>query len=170
MNQWTWKENSVLYNTSPYVPPREIFLAVCDEIGRYYQMTGAKYTKSNRKLKWSWERIRCEIGLWSSHHNIPGEWVNLEIVTSVYSLDTRGMERKGILNYSVRPNNFNVYHIDYNLFFEIIHQIDHNLEIVKTFETKEGVDNFLKEQSEGRLKFIEENPNNEIYYNRTFNP
>lgn len=80
---WEWEEGSILYNNTPYVPPREIFQAVCGEIGRYYSKRGMKYTRSNRKLKWQGEKLRCEFGFWSSHSNIAGEWVCLEIVTEI---------------------------------------------------------------------------------------
>lgn len=166
MNNWTWEEGSVLYSDSPYIAPKDIFQAVCNELGRYYTQKGAKYTKSNRRLKWQGEKLRCEMGLWSSHSNIPGKYVNLEIVTSSYAIDARDMERKGILNFSVKPKNFNVYQIDYELFEEIIQFIDDTLVTIWTYETKEGIDDFYAQKNEKELEFINGNPNNKIYYNR----
>lgn len=164
--EWKWEENSVLYKVSQYTPPREIFQAVCNELGRYYKINGAKYTKSNRKIKWVGKQIRCEIGLWSSHSNIPGKWVNLEIVTSVFALNTSDMERRGILDYSVKPVNFNVYGIDYEKFFEIIKCIDNILDIIWSFETKDGIEAFLSKKSKQELEYINDNSNNLIYYQR----
>ena len=105
---------------SPYTPPAEVFAAVCAELGAYYTKRGAKYTKSNKRIKFAFERVRCEIGLRSSHSNMRGEWVNLEIITSVYAADTEGMERKGILSTDIRPKNVNIVKIDDKQFAEIV--------------------------------------------------
>lgn len=162
MREWTWQEGSILYNNSPYVQPRDIFQAVCDELGRYYSQTrGAKYTRSNRKIKLKFERVLCELGLWSSHSNIRGEWVNLEIVTSVYALDKTDMERKGLLYIKIRPENFNVYGIDSDLFFKIADYIDGKLELVKSFDTADGIREYYDEE-----KFVNEHNNNKIYFDR----
>ena len=88
--------------------------------------------------------------------------MNLMIVTSVYVLDDKAMERKGILNYAPRAKNFNVYKIDLKLFSEIIQYIEDTFELVRSFETKEGLDKYLA-QTDNR-KMIDENPNNKIYY------
>lgn len=163
LENWTWEENSILYNISDYTSTKEIFQAVCNELGRYFSLYGAKYTKSKPKLKWKGKKIRCEMGFWSSHSNIPGDWVNLEIVTSIYALDDGNMERKGILNYGPRPKNFNVYKIDRELFKQIIQYIEDTLEMVWSLEYKEGVDKYLSQCD--KKKMIEENLNNMIYYN-----
>lgn len=163
MEKWTWEENSVLYDVSKYTPPWDIFQAVCNEIGRYYTMKGAKYTKSSKRLKWTGGKLRCEIGFRSSHSNIAGDWVNLEIITSIYTIDTKDMERKGILNLEIRPKNFNVYEIDYELFFEIIKYIDEMLELVWSLETKEGLSDYLAGKSEEKLAYIKRDSNNVVY-------
>lgn len=133
---WTWEENSILYNISEYMPPKDIFQAVCNELGRYFSLHGAKYTKSNKKLKWNGKKVRCEMGLWSSHSNIQGDWVNLEIVTSVYAINAKGMEKKGLLKCDIRPEHFNVYKLDVQKFGEIIQYIDNTLKKVWDFEEK----------------------------------
>jgi len=162
VDDWIWEENSVLNNVSVYTASKDIFHAVCNELGRYFTLHGAKYIKSRPRLKWKGNKLRCEMGFWSSSSNIKGNWVNLEIVTSVYVLDDKVMERKGILNYVPRPKNFNVYKMDQKLFAEIIQYIEDTLELVWSFETKEGLDKYLA-QTDNR-KMIEENPNNKIYY------
>lgn len=43
---WIWEENSVLNHMSAYTSPRDIFMAVCHELGRYFALMDAKYTKS----------------------------------------------------------------------------------------------------------------------------
>lgn len=161
VRRWVWQDGSILYNNSPYVPPREIFQAVCDELGRYYSEKGAKYTKSNRKIKVKFEHLLCEFGLWSSHSNIRGEWVNLEIVTSVYALDKTDMEKKGLLYINIRPNNFNVYGIDGAKFFEIVDYIDKTMEFVKSFDSADGISELC-----GKDEFVNRNPNNRIYFER----
>lgn len=161
MREWTWQEGSVLYNKSPYVPPRDIFQAVCDELGRYFSKKGAKYTRSNRKIKLKYDRVLCELGLWSSHGNIQGEWVNLEIVTSVYALDSSDMEKKGLLYLSIRPKNFNVYGIDDAKFFEIVDYMDKTMELVKSFDSADGISELCSKD-----EFVNKNPNNRIYFER----
>ena len=116
---WEWEEGSVLYRYGAYTPPRQIFEAVCGELGRYYTKAGKTYTKAGRKIKWKGKNIKCEIGLWSSHRNMPGKWINLEVVANVWALDARYTERKGILDFPVREElaptgsvNTAVIHID----------------------------------------------------------
>lgn len=147
---------------SPYTPPAEVFAAVCAELGAYYTERGAKYTKSKRLLKFPLRLIRCEIGLWSSHSNTAGEWVNLEIVTSVFAVETDGMERRGILNAPIRPNNFNVVKIDDKQFAEITAYIDDCLKRVGELETREGAAALFN----GRTALG--NPNNAVYFERYF--
>lgn len=156
-----WDENSILAGDMSRAEPREIFQAVCDELGKYFSERGAKYTRSNRKIKFTYEKIRCECVFWSSHSNTRGEWVNLEIVTSVYALEKTDMERKGLLYIFIRPNNFNVYGIDGKLFGEIVGYIEKMSELVKTFETADGIRSFCGEE-----KFVNEHPNNAVYWKR----
>lgn len=161
MTEWRWEEGSVLYSDSPYTPPKEIFQAVCNELGRYYSQNGVKYTKSNRKIKWNLGLIRFETTFWSSGSNTAGEWVNLEIVSNVYTADANGMEKGGLLYFYIRPENFNVYGIDDSLFFKIIGYIDETLELVKSFTTSDGIRNYCSES-----EFVNEHPNNRAYFNR----
>lgn len=166
MGDWSWEDGSVLYGISPYTPPRDIFLAVCSELGRFYSLCGAKYLRSGRILRWDLDLIRCEMGFWSSHSNIAGKWVNFEIVTSVFALDKSEMQRKGVLSFRIRPENFNVYDIDAKAFFKITEYIDETLELVKTFETRAGIKRFLETRSRSEEDFLSEHPNNPVYYNR----
>ena len=160
---WQWEKNSILYTVTPYVPTRTIFEAVCTEIGRYYQDREITYTKSKKELKWKGNNIWCKFGFWSSRSNKSGEWVNLEIVTSVFALDISEMERKGILVFGIKPKNFNVYQIDYDKFNEIIIFIEKTLELVKSLDTKEGLESYLLKTS--KQAFIEKDPNNLCYLN-----
>lgn len=160
---WQWEKNSILYTVTPYVPTRTIFEAVCTEIGRYYQDREITYKKSKKELKWKGNNIWCKFGFWSSRSNKSGEWVNLEIVTSVFALDISEMERKGILVFGIKPKNFNVYQIDYDKFNEIITFIENTLELVKSLDTKEGLESYLLKTS--KQAFIEKDPNNLRYLN-----
>lgn len=158
---WEWEKDSILYSKSPYIPTRDIFQAVCSEIGRYYQGKGWQYIKSKRELKWKGSNLWCKFGLWSSHSNIRGEWVNLEIVASVFARDLSGMERKGILNVGLRPKNFNVYQIDLELFRAIIRYIDSTIQFVGEIDTRDGLERFLLAAS--KENFVATNPNNLQY-------
>lgn len=141
---------------SPYTPPAEVFETVCAELGAYYTERGAKYTKSNKRIKFPFERVRCEIGLRSSHSNMAGEWVNLEIITSVYAADITGMERKGILYTDIRPKNVNIVKIDDKQFAEITALIDGLVERARSYETREGAASLCGD------------PNNAVYFDRYF--
>lgn len=147
---------------SPHTPPAKVFEAVCAELGAYYTERGAKYTKSNKRIKFTFERVRCEIGLRSSHSNMAGKWVNLELIPSIYAADTDGMERKGILNAGIRPENVNVVKIDDKRFAEIAALIDGLLEKARSYETANGAAALLDEKTSLG------NPNNAVYFARYF--
>lgn len=141
---------------SPYTPPAEVFGAVCAELGAYYTERGAKYTKSDKRIKFAFERVRCEIGLRSSHSNMAGEWVNLEIITNVYAADTEGMERKGILYTHIRPQNVNIVKIDDKQFSQITALIDELVDKARSYETRGGAASLC------------DDPNNAVYFERYF--
>jgi hypothetical protein len=83
----TWTENSVLINYSETTPCKDIFQAVCDELGRHYEKIGLKYSRSRPKIVYKDKEIKLEICFWSSASNTPGEYVNLEILPNFYSID-----------------------------------------------------------------------------------
>lgn len=166
MIEWKWAENSVLYNDSPYTPPREIFQAVCDELGSFFAQSGAKYTRSNRKLKWSLGEVRLETAFWSSHSNIAGEWVNLEIVSTIYASDKTGLEKNGLIYFNFRPKNYNEYKIDNARFSEIAEYIGGILETARAFNTHNGIRRFLEERSQTEEQFLGTHSNNRIFFER----
>lgn len=166
LSEWKWAENSVLYSDSPYVPPREIFQAACDELGRYFTQLGAKYTRSNRKIKWTFGAVRLEAAFWSSHSNMAGEWVNFEIVSSIYAADKNGLERNGLIYADIRPNSFNVYKLDNAKFTEIIEYLDGILETARLFNSKAGIRQFLAERFVTEAQFLTKHPNNRVYFDR----
>lgn len=166
MIDWEWEENSVLYKTSPYTPPRDIFQAVCNELGRYFAQGGAKYTKSSRKIKWMFGAVRLETAFWSSHGNTAGEWVNLEIVTTIYAADKSEMEKNGLLHFKIKPKNFNVYGLDVEKFSEIVDYISEIAEAARELGTRSGVRRFLAVFSQTEVQFLNKHPNNRVYFDR----
>lgn len=103
---WKWKKNSVLMNYNENTPCKDIFRAVCDELAEYYIPKGWKYAKSRPKLTYNDKSLKIEIAFWSSGSNMQGDYVNLEIIPAIYSLDlkkdlnSKGIESKGyILGY-----------------------------------------------------------------------
>ena len=100
-------------------------------------------TSPKQELKWNGLNLRCQLGLWSSHSNIRGEWVNLEIVASFFALDLSGMERNGILTIGLRPKNFNIYGIDLAQFHEIIRYIDGVIQIAGELDTHDGLEKYF---------------------------
>ena len=158
---WKWENDSILYSNSPYIPTKDIFQAVCSEIGRYYQGTDLQYLKSKRALKWKGSNLWCNLGFWSSHSNIRGEWVNFEIVTSLFAMDLSDMERKGVLSFDFKSKNYNVYQIDLNKFDEIIDYIDNTIKAAKELDTKEGLEKFFL--TNPKSFFIEKSSNNLQY-------
>lgn len=101
--KWKWDENSILNKYTEYTPCKNIFQAVCNEIGRYYEEKGFTYSKSRPKITFKNKFIKLEIGLWSSSYNTPGKDVLLEIIPSFFSLGLAqkdkesGVKSKGYL-------------------------------------------------------------------------
>jgi len=81
----SWTENAILAQMNPNPSCEEIFKAVCEELGKYYENKGFKYSKSRPKISYQDKELKVEIAFWSSRSNIPGEYVKLEIVPSFYS-------------------------------------------------------------------------------------
>jgi hypothetical protein len=81
----SWTENKTLLEYSKYTPCQEIFQALCDELGKHYEVKGFKYARSRPKLTIEKDNIKLVITFWSSRSNTPGEWVNLEILPNFYS-------------------------------------------------------------------------------------
>ncbi|WP_299838549.1 hypothetical protein [uncultured Tenacibaculum sp.] len=84
---WKFKEHSILNKYNEETPCKEIFQAVCDEIGSYYTQKGWKYARSRPKITFKNSELKIEISFWSSGSNTPGEFVNLEILPNISSLE-----------------------------------------------------------------------------------
>ncbi|WP_166243138.1 hypothetical protein [Paenibacillus turpanensis] len=83
--EWIGGQDSILNNDSPYTSCKEIFQAVCDEIGTYYTTKGFKYAKSRPSITYKDKEITLQIAFWSSGYNTPGDYVNVEIIPAFFS-------------------------------------------------------------------------------------
>jgi hypothetical protein len=94
----SWTENKTLLCYSDATPCKEIFQAVCDELGRYYEGKGFRYSRSRPKLTYKDSVLKVEICFWSSGSNTPGASVNLEIIPNFYSVQlSKEGKTKGFL-------------------------------------------------------------------------
>jgi hypothetical protein len=87
-------ENSVLNKYNEYTPCKDVFQAVCDEIGKHYVSIGWKYTRSRPKITFKNKEIKIEIAFWSSGSNTPGSYVNLEILPNISSIELVNQSKK----------------------------------------------------------------------------
>ncbi len=100
---WEFKENSILKNYSEHTLCKDIFHAVCDEIGKYYINKGWKYARSRPKITFKSKEVKIEIAFWSSGSNTPGSYVNLEVLPIIYSTElvnkfkSEGIKSKGYI-------------------------------------------------------------------------
>jgi len=93
-----WAKNPLLNNPSATAPCKDVFQAVCDELGAHYEQRGFKYSRSRPKIVYKDKEVKLEICFWSSHSNTPGQYVNLEILPNFYSLQLAKQSRiKGFL-------------------------------------------------------------------------
>jgi len=90
-------ENKLLLEYSEYTACKDIFKAVCDEIGKHYTEKGFKYSRSRPKITIQNEKIKLEIGFSSSGSNTPGQSVNLQILPSFYSKQLKNTNINGFL-------------------------------------------------------------------------
>jgi hypothetical protein len=79
--------NKILYTYTKNTPCKEIFQAVCDEIGAHYEtIKGFKYARARPKITFKNKDLKLEISFWSSGYNMPGDYVLLEIIPQIYSV------------------------------------------------------------------------------------
>jgi hypothetical protein len=93
----SWTSNKILLHPSPNHAPKDIFQAVCDELGDYFKNKGFRYAKSRPKLSYKDKQIKLEINFWSSRSNMAGEYVNLEILPYFYAVELAKTKHKGLL-------------------------------------------------------------------------
>jgi len=195
---WNWSKDSVLNTYNEKTPCKEIFQAVCDELGTYYSKKGWKYSRSRPKLSFDDQNTKLEIAFWSSGSNWPGERVIIEIIPSFYSSDfnkylkAKGIESRGyMLGYPAilaqrlegipkgikrvitisgeelefeeeyeetsilfYNHNVNIYGLNEELFFKIVHFID--TKIIPWQETLEDYEKLKKRLSSMCLSDLKE--------------
>lgn len=87
-----WTQNKTLLEYTKYTPCKDIFQAVCDEIGLHYAQFGFTYARSRPKISFKNKDIKLDIGFWSSGYNIAGDYVQLEIIPLFY--DAKAKSKK----------------------------------------------------------------------------
>lgn len=113
---WEWEEGSVLNEITSNTSPKDIYMALCKELGRYYGDKGFKYTKSQPKLTVKTDDVQLEIGFKSSSYNRVGEYVCFEIIPTFYYVPymKKDIKGRGILvdhmdissEYDINKDNF----------------------------------------------------------------
>lgn len=89
-----WTENEILLNQNIDSAPKDVFQAVCDEIGKHYLNKGFKYARSTPKLTYKDKDIKFEIRFSSSSSNTRGESVSLNMFPSISSMELVKMKHK----------------------------------------------------------------------------
>src|ERR1041385_953348 len=80
---WIFAADSCLRRMSPYLTPKDIFQAACDELGRYFERDGLRYVRSRPRLEQQRGDLVLVMSLWSSRSNMAGQHVALEVVSTV---------------------------------------------------------------------------------------
>lgn len=81
----SWTNNQTLLEQSKHTSCQDIFQAACDELGKHYENKGFKYSRSKPKLTVENDKIKLEILFSTSKSNVPGDFVNLEILPNFYA-------------------------------------------------------------------------------------
>jgi hypothetical protein len=94
-----WTTNKILlYHTQSHTPCKDIFQAVCDEIGAFYSKKGYTYTASRPKIAIEKNDIRLEICFFSTRTNVVNQSVSLQIIPTFYSKKAKTSDNpKGIV-------------------------------------------------------------------------
>ncbi len=96
MARWTF-DSLILQRMSPDAAPRDIFQAVCDELGRYFAHDGMRYVRSRPRLELRRGDFTLVMGMWSSRSNISREAVAIEVVSTVHSAELKKwIKRTGV--------------------------------------------------------------------------
>ncbi len=82
-----WTDSDTLLHHDETTPCKDIFQAVCNELGKYYSDKGFKYARSKPKLTYKDNEIKLDIKFFSSASNTAGEWVCLDIIPDFVSID-----------------------------------------------------------------------------------
>jgi hypothetical protein len=85
----SWTQNKVLLEYTKYTPCKDIFQAVCDEIGQHYAQFGFTYARSRPKITFKNKDIKLDISFWSSGYNTSGNYVKLEMIPAFYDVKSK---------------------------------------------------------------------------------
>jgi hypothetical protein len=159
-------KNSILKADVSQLPPRAIFNEVCKLLGIHYADNGFSFFRSRPKMVKQTENFIIEIAFSSSHANMAGSYVCLEVIGSLYSKKlalydkAQSQSFKGyvlghsdfwnqarFLNNDQRTNcNFNIYAIDDTYFAEIVEYIDRIfLEQIDRMKNIDGIVSFINQ-------------------------
>tara|TARA_R110002050_G_scaffold45035_1_gene106996 strand:+ start:952 stop:1551 length:600 start_codon:yes stop_codon:yes gene_type:complete len=152
-----WNKDSILNTFHSETKPSEIFKEICNSIGNYYSEKGWKYSKSRPKIRRESNDLVLEINFWSSHSNLAGSYVQLEILPYVSSKKLKKWIKENEIGrnnsiyapkkYSFRNNN--VYGITEIEFSILLNEIDEFIENeLNINENEKFIDRILKNQDE----------------------
>jgi hypothetical protein len=85
----SWTQNKTLLTYTKQTPCKDIFQAVCDEIGQHYAQFGFTYARSRPKIWFKNKDIKLDISFWSSGYNMPGNYVKLEMIPAFYDVKSK---------------------------------------------------------------------------------
>jgi len=178
---WEWNENSVLHKISPDITCKELYNAICFELGRYFSGMGFKYLKSKRMLHmlvFQDEQIKLEINIKTSRHNMPGKWVAIDIFPEFSSIALKEIGMEGFLfdeaeiyernpikggSWYLDTYMFNGYEFSEGMFKEIIALIEGKIiPWIDKIKEKEGVKEIILRK---RAKFADWSITNRGYGN-----
>lgn len=162
-----WEEDSILNKQTVLTPPKEIYQAVCDALGKYFSKQGFKYSRSIPKIVKSEEGFQLELIFRSSGTNSSGESSSLEINGYIRSLELMKIDKseKGYLNSPTTPLGkvlSNEYPIGTKfvkqIFGETISYVENHRDFNEfTFNRSANVYLITTEKFEMLVKFIEDN-------------
>ena len=155
-----WREDSILNNYTSETKPIEIFKEVCDSLGNFYSAKGWKYSKSRPKIKFEKDDLILEINFWSSHSNMAGSYVQLEILPYVSSKALKNWIKEtqigrnnaifGPTKYSFRNNN--IYGITEDSFGLLTQNIDNYIATkLNIFDNEEFIEKIFEDLNESIL-------------------
>jgi hypothetical protein len=84
---YKFPSDSILIHYNEQTPNREIFKAVCNEVGNFFTQYGFKYAPSGPKLEFKNKDndLSLQFMFISGHSNWQGSHVNIEIIPNIYS-------------------------------------------------------------------------------------
>ncbi|GAB1308542.1 hypothetical protein KH5_12250 [Urechidicola sp. KH5] len=155
-----WNKDSILNTLDSETKPSLIFKEICNSIGKHYSEKGWKYSKSRPKIRRENNDLIVEINFWSSHSNMSGSYIQLEILPYVSSKRLKKWIKENKIGrnqfiyapkkYSFRNNN--VYGITENKFSELLDEIDDFIKNELDINDNEEFINRILKNEDGCIK------------------